>query len=212
MKEKLKLNIMALLDYFPTKLSDKKSWAGNYKSNIGTEGAGLGMSPANISDEQDACDSMITAIDELEAAKAVVKQKKKDKDDAIKTAMALLRPNIKGHKVNNGYNEGVGELLRVIGSDSEIDPSTVKTIAKIKKVPQGIDIKFNLKACEGGNIYSKRGSETGFTMLKYITHPHSIDTRPNLGGAAVEQRQYYVILVIDDEEVGIPSDIATVNN
>ncbi|MEI8203506.1 MAG: hypothetical protein WCH34_10870 [Bacteroidota bacterium] len=203
---------MALKYYFPPDLEGRKTWAGKYKTNIGTEGAGLGMSPADITKEQDACTSMITAIDELEAAKAVVKQKKKDKDADIKAAMDILRPNIKAHKVASGYNEGIGELLGVIGSDTEIDPSTVKTIVKTKKVPQGIDLKFSLKGCEGGNVYSKRGTETGFTLLKYIIHPHSIDTRPNLDEAVVEQRQYYVILVIDDEEVGIPSDIATIDN
>lgn len=75
----------------------------------------------------------------------------------------------------------------------------------------GVDIKFGLEHCEGGNIYCKRGAETGFTYFKHVTHPHSVDTRPNLAGNATETRQYYVILVINDLEVGIASAPESIN-
>jgi hypothetical protein len=198
--------------YFPSILAQQRKWISNYKDKIATEGAALGMTAAEIAAEVAVCDAMILAIDNSDSAKNEAKKKVSEKDDAIKGGMDKLRPLIAVHKKNSGYTQGIGEALGVIGSEISFDPSTAKTIVSLSKAPQGVDIKFTLEQCEGGNIYCRRGSETAFTFIKYVIHPHTIDTRPNLEGAAAEQRQYKIILVLNDEEVGIPSDIATIEN
>jgi len=199
-------------NYFPPKIADRRAWALKYKGAIALEGATLGMLPADIIAEQKQCDTIIASIDVADAEAVVAKQKNQDRDTTIVTEMGTLRPKIKTHKAYTGYTPAIGEALSVIGTGIVVDPLTVKTIVKLAKIPLGVDIKFDLEHCEGGDVYCKRGAEAGFTFLKSITHPHSIDTRPNAGGAASEQRQYYVILLINDIEVGIPSDIVTINN
>jgi hypothetical protein len=101
-------------------------------------------------------------------------------------------------------------MLSLLGTETAMDRSTVKTSVKLSKKPNGVSVKFRLKNCEGGSIYCRRGSENDFTFLKYVLHPQFVDERPNLQDAITEQRQYYVNLVLNDQEVGISSDIATI--
>lgn len=201
---------MKRLYYFPKIIAAIRAWAAKYKANIATSGATMAMTQAEVTAEQALCTVMIEAIDAADIAAAAAKQKNKDRDKAIKDTMKVFAPKIQTHKKSTGYNEGIGEALGIIGSEISFDPATVKTTVKLAVAPNGVDIKFTLEHAEGGNIYCKRGSETAFTYLKHVTHPHTIDTRPNIDGATSEQRQYYVFLVLNDEEIGIRSDIATI--
>ena len=198
--------------YFPSGVANRRAWLLNYKTQIGTVGGDLGMSAADITAEKDACQAMIDKIDQAETAKAAAKSKTTERDNSIKTGMKDLSTKIRNHKSNSGYTEVIGESLEIIGSELVIDYTTVKTTVKVGKTPAGVSIKFTLENCERGNIYCKRGSETEFTLIKSVMHPQAEDARPNLGGVAVEQRQYYVMLMIGDEEVGVPSAIETINN
>ncbi|MEI8201640.1 MAG: hypothetical protein WCH34_01420 [Bacteroidota bacterium] len=198
--------------YFPDILALIRAWAVTYKEGIGTHGTTLGLTAPQIAAEQAKCDDMISAIDDAESAMADALEKNSEKEKAIKDSMDFLRPKIKDHKNNANYTEAIGKALGVIGAERTLDPTTVKTTVHVKKVFAGIEVKFTLEGCGGGYIYCKRGAETAFAMYKYITHPQTIDDRPNLAGAASEQRQYYVVLAIKDNEVGQASDIVTISN
>lgn len=196
--------------YFPFLLAKQREWAVNYKEKIAVHGAALGMSPTQITEEQDKMDLIIAAIDKVISIRKDAQQYTKDKNQTLTEVMDVMRENIRGHKANSGYTEGIGEALGIIGEEIGFDPLTVKTIVSLTPTVAGVDIKFELKGCEGGNVYCKRGNEEQFTFFKHLTHPHSIDTRANIGGAPSEHREYYVNLVLHDEEVGKSSDIASI--
>jgi len=165
-----------------------------------------------IEAEQAACQAAIDEIDAAVAAQTASEKAVAKRDSVIKDQMAILRPAIRTHKAVSGYSPAIGKDLKIIGSEITIDPLTVKTTMTLAKVPSGVDLKFLMENCEGGNIYSRRGSETTFTYLKTLIHPHGIDTRANLDGATTEVRDYYTLLLINDLEVGIPSNVTTINN
>jgi hypothetical protein len=196
--------------YFPYTIPNRRSWFANYKQKITLHGASLGMLPAEITAECDLCDAAIDAIDVADAAKATVRLKNKEQNDTIKASIGTLRKDIRQHKADNGYTGGIGADLGVIGPEIDIDILNVKTIVKAAKKFQGVDLKFTLQHCDGGNIYSKRKSDSDFRLLKYVARPHTVDTRANETPGEPEERQYLVVLVINDEEVGLPSDIVTI--
>jgi len=198
--------------YFPTIIAKEREWFVNYKAQIAIDGPALGMTLLQIEAEQAACQAAIDKIDAAITAQAAAEAANAERNTMILDQMAILRPAIRTHKAYTGYTPAIGKNLKVIGTEITVDTATVKTVMTLTKVPSGTDLKFLLENCQGGSIYSKRGSETTFTFFKTITHPHSIDTRANLDGAASEQRQYYTYLVINDEEVGVQSDIATISN
>ena len=197
--------------YFPHEIAKQRAWLVNYRAQIAIDGPSVGLSPSQISDEQGYCDAMIKEIDAADAMQVAVTAKNKERDEMIATNMATLRPAIQTIKKNSGYTDAIGKDLRLIGSEIVIDKLTVTTAMKLAKVPSGVDMKFTLEHCAGGNIYSKRGKETSFTYFKTVTHPHAIDTRPNIDLASPEERSYYTLLLINDVEVGIPSPTQSIN-
>ncbi len=197
--------------FFPHDIKGERAWLLNYKTEIATVGPLCGLSPAEVTAEETACQAMINGIDAADAALTASATAVQDRDDAIALKMKPILSAIGAMKNNSGYTDTLGKQIKVIGSEVIVDRLTVKTTVKLAKTPLGVDIKFTLEHCDGGDVYSKRGAETEFTFLKSITHPHTIDTRPNLAGAATEQRQYYVTLTINDVEVGIPSAPETIN-
>lgn len=197
--------------YFPRAIAQSRAWLVNYKAKIATLGASVGLTAAQILAEQNLCQAMIDEIDATDAILTAAKAKVAERDSLITTNMGTLRTNIGAIKNNAGYTNTIGEALNIVGSEIVVDTATVKTVVKLVAVPLGVDVKFKLEHCEGGNVYSMRGTETQFTFFKHVTHPHTVDTRPNLANAAVEKRQYYVRLVINDEEVGIASAPETIH-
>ena len=191
--------------YFPRVISGQRAWLVNYKTQIAVVGASVGLTPAQITAEQNSCQLMITEIDATDALITAATAKVTERDTLVKTQMSLLRPAITTIKSNIAYTTAIGEQLDIIGSEIVVDTTVAKTIVKLAIVPQGVDIKFAKEHCEGGNIYSMRGAETVFTFLKTVIHGHTIDTRPNITVGVPESRQYYVTLVVNDAEVGIPS-------
>ena len=196
--------------YFPDAIADKRAWLVIYHDNIDVIGLEWGMLPAEITEEKAWCQAQIDAIDEADAAAAEATSKNQKRDEVIQTKMDLLRAKIAIHKKNTAYTESQGKKLQIIGSEISIDYSTVKTKVDLQMTVEGVSIKFKLMGCEGGNIFCKRAKEENFTFLKYITHPHTIDTRPNFEDAKSEFRQYRVVLVYKDKEVGLASDIAEI--
>jgi len=196
--------------YLPGTIPERRKWFVNYKTKIADYGAILGMQPGDITKAQEWCDNMIAGIDAADEAQQIAQQKVAAQNEAMDTNLALLRPAIRNQKSATGYNEEIGKALGVVGAEIIIDPLTVKTILQVTKVHTGVNLKFALKNCEGGNIYCKRKDETTFTLFKYITHPETIDERPNVAPNVPEVRQYYVVLVIGDEEIGLASDIVTI--
>ena len=198
--------------FFPRAIGAQRAWFVNYKAQIAAVGLLLGMTPQQITAEQNACDAtMIAEIDATDAMLTQAQAKVVERDATIRTQMGSLRPLISGHKTNSAYTQTIGERLQIIGSEISVDESTVRTVVKLSVTPQGVDIKFTMEHCESANIYSKRATETEFTFFKTVTHPHTVDTRPNLNNAANEHREYYVTLANNDLEVGIPSASESIN-
>ena len=197
--------------YFPSEIAKQRAWILNYRTQISIDGPIVGLTLVQISEEEKICDAMIQEIDDADASQTAAKAKDKGRDEFIATNMAVLRPAIQTIKKNAGYTNAIGKDLRLIGTEIVIDKLTVTTAMKLAKVPSGVDMKFTLEHCAGGNIYCKRGKETVFTYFKTVTHPHAIDTRPNIDPTNPEERSYYTLLLINDVEVGIPSPIQSIN-
>lgn len=196
--------------FFPRDIAGQRAWLVNYKAQIAAVGASVGLTPAQITATQNSCQQMIAEIDTTDAMLTAATAKVAERNLLIKNQMAVLRPAITTIKKNPAYTATIGEQLDVIGEGITMDTATIRSSVKLSVVPQGVDIKFSLEHCKSGNIYCMRGTETEFTLLKTVTHPHTIDTRPNLISGTPEVRRYQVILAVNDEEVGVPSAVEAI--
>jgi hypothetical protein len=116
---------------------------------------------------------------------------------------ALVR-RIKAHP---NYTSAIGAQLGIEGPDVAVDLSEAKPVLTATPQRSGlVVIEFVKGQSDGVNIYSRRGTETGFTFLARDTASPYIDNRTPLVAGQPEQRHYMAMYVLDDDEVGIPGD------
>ena len=179
--------------------------------NLDLYGLTVGLTAPQITAIKAGNTIMISEIDASESAKTASKAATSHKDLAIKDGMAPLRKIIRGIKAHTGYTEDIGKALGIIGSEDEVDFLTVKPVLDLIVTPDGVQIGFVLNHCEAIEIYSKRKGDNDFVELKRVMHSPFIDARPKLDPLSAELREYKAYYVMEDELVGIVSDVSSIS-
>jgi hypothetical protein len=199
-------NKMKKKPYIPSKNAEKVTWANNYKTEIPTDGATCGLSPAEITAQTTAAQGIITEVNAIEAAKSACKSAIENSTTALKGHINVIRTGVKQMKVNSGYTAGIGDNLGIIGEEQTIDVATAKPVLKISKVPTGYQIDFNLlDFFDGIHLYRRRPTDAAFSYKATDTTSPYVDTDTMVDGT-----EYQAFFLLEDDEVGQPSDIIKV--
>jgi len=194
-------------DYLPTGDGQLVIWLTNFQTKITTYGAGLGLAAGDITDLTNLCGNAIETIDEAEMKKNEAQNAVAAKETFKKDEFPGLRNAIKRMKTSGSYTEAIGQDLGIIGSDSALpDKPGLKAKARVNDV----ELSFTKKGLDGVNVYARLKGEASWTFLSRDTHSPYNDSRPLANAAIPETREYMCIGVMDDEEVGDPSDIVSV--
>jgi hypothetical protein len=147
-----------------------------------------------------------------------------------------IQPNVEGRfrtlvgqlKAHNNYSKAIGEDLLIEAVDTEFDAENYKPEGSAKAVLNVVTVKFSKKGVDGQAIYSKvtsgvsalpptpgSGSPTPASLSQYSKiaidfHSPYVDNRPLAVAGQPELREYYLRGVLNDEEIGVPSDIIRV--
>jgi hypothetical protein len=113
-------------------------------------------------------------------------------------------------KKHSAYNTTYGELLGIIGTENSFDPDTFQTTLTSKVFSDHIRLDFVKSKTEGVNIYTRLKGTATWTFLARDTHTPYNDSRALAVAGVPETREYYARGVIDDVEIGVPSDIKSV--
>ncbi len=114
-------------------------------------------------------------------------------------------------KKNDLYNEAVGKILGVIGSEIVVDYSTLRPALTLSFEGGHIHLKYLRGKTDGIMLYCMRGTETTFTLLTTITKTIFNDTRPNLEVGQAETRQYRAFFMVSDVAVGVESLVVSIS-
>lgn len=201
---------MAKQDYVPHQDPDFITWYQNFKTQLASVAATVGLLPADVT----AVDNDFTLIDgkvnALTAAKADVQAKTADKATTRRLVEGRVRAVARRVKSHPGYTTAIGEQLGVIGPEDTTDLNLAKPTLKAPSVlPGAVTITFNKSVSSGVRLTSKRGGETSFAFLAVDTASPYVDSRPNLVPGP-ETRQYQAQYLDGDEAVGLVSDTLTV--
>lgn len=120
------------------------------------------------------------------------------------------RQTIKMIKANPACTLAIQEDLGIVGEDITEDFDNVKLQLKAKFSGGKVNGKYIKKGATGALIESKRGDETEFSFFAVVTKASFTDKRPNLVAGKAENREYRGWLLLDDEKVGIISDVVSV--
>ena len=107
-------------------------------------------------------------------------------------------------------NTGIGEVLEILSDSATFNPLTYKPIiTRITSFGGHNELMTKKRGVTSMNVYWRRKGEETWRLLapKRVKFPVQDDNAPATPGQT-ELREYRVIGVLGDEEVGQPSDIA----
>jgi hypothetical protein len=192
--------------FIPRADAELARWASNYKIKIGTLGAGLGLTPAGITDEQDAAQVVIDAVNR-------VTEKKNEQEEAVifknlvKTReLQFLADNAVRHKRHPMYTENMGGELGILGTSTEVLRTELKPSLKLTTFRDSIEIAFNKKRQPGVMLYTRTNGADNWEKLDYATQSPFIDTRPLAVAGEAETREFRARCSNGHMETGLDSD------
>ncbi len=194
-----------MADFIPTRDGDLRTWADNFKAKIGVHGVTLGYTPAQVTQMQGRCDSINLKINTAEQRKADYAESVTDKETTKTTEVAALRTEANRIKANAAFTTAIGQDLEIIGTaDATPDPATYKPDTSGQAFQGYNQIKFTKKGVDGLNIYRRvQGTTDWGSKITYDTNSPYPDHSTTSGTAY----EYMAIGVVDDVEIGMPSDL-----
>jgi len=108
-------------------------------------------------------------------------------------------------KNHTNYSDTIGQDLDIIGAEDATDRAALKPILKLVKLGAGVNVIWKKTIADALRIEKDSGS--GWALLAIDTEPDYLDTTPATAPAI---RKYRAIYIINDEMVGLWSDVAEI--
>jgi hypothetical protein len=194
-------------DYMPRRDGDLDKWEENFKAKLAIHGEMVGLTHDEITDSDNAINAHQLSFGEMITIKETARSKVSANNAKKQGMRNVVRPMVQRIKNHPKYTDEIGKDLGIVGSDSSVDYSKSKPTLKLVKGASGITIDFNKSDFDGIKIFSRRGNETVFSFLSDDTNPPYHDTRTNLNSADAELREYYAVYIMNDDPIGLESEI-----
>lgn len=199
-----------MADYIPKRYGDIATWLQNLAVKLPDQAKTLNLTPAQVKEA-------LAQIDELTGSIAKNEQKRAEYQAAVRTTQSLkrkylpaLRKLVKVIKVQPGYQDSVGADLAISVSGRSSSSADVQPVLRVEALTDGVRLKFTKGKTDGVNVYGRLAGEVSWTFLGRDNRSPYFDRRPLRQLGTPEVREYQVRAVRHDEELGIPSHIASV--
>ena len=202
----------AKLSYIPKIRGKLRTWAANLDTQIGTEGATLGLSTSQVSNLQTELTDYINAENALDAAKLAVKAASANAKSTKKAMIAGVRPSVGLMKKSSAYTQAIGETMGIEGVTHEVALATYQPkLGKTNLENNLVHIGFVKGAAETMNVYGRLKGAADFTLIgSKIKYTPFIDNRMLAVAGVAEVREYKLHGVYGDHEIGMDSEIVTI--
>lgn len=198
-------------DYVPDSARNLRDWAQNIIDNAPTILAGVeGWDAARITAFIARVTTMRDAAQAVLDAQAAVDSTTGTLDQILGVQLPEVRQDIGNMKKSRGWDDGKGDALEVNTPPASTNPATLKPTVKAEGKKQCVEIMVRKYGADSANIYGRKRGETVFRLLasKRKRFPF-LDDAPPANPDLPEEREYQIILVQGDAEIGLPSDIAS---
>lgn len=199
------------MDYIPRLRAQRYLWWKTIRDSIETEGPKAGLSVAEITAIKNTATDQCAKMEAADAADNAAKGAKTAEKEATRLNEATIRAAVRNLKTRPAYaGSGVEGTLGLKGTESGFDPSSFKTALTLTVLGNQVKVDFIKGECDCVAIYSRLRGTLGWTRLGLDSESPYYDTRP-LGTPGVpEVREYMARGIINDEEIGIESDIVSI--
>jgi hypothetical protein len=202
--------ITIMPDYIPSKREPRRAWLQNISEKAAAQVvAGGGTAPV-ATNLTTAADALIAAYAETDSAKTTYDGKKAVEADTEATQLAIIRNILTTLKVlPNWKSSGADAQLQASSSSSQFDPSTYKPVISVELKGGLITLDFKKRGVDALAIYGRLRGTLGWTKLGVDTSSPYIDGRPLAVAGVAEIREYMARGMMDDDEIGLESDIVS---
>jgi hypothetical protein len=194
-------------DYLSLRDAEMIIWLTNFETTIRKEGEKLGLSAAEIEALIADCKNMVSSIQKADEANRVKKAATEAKNKTVSNGKKDIRKSVNKIKADDNYSQAIGDALGIIGETETFDADNYKQEIKLSIVSKGVQVDFKKSHTDGINVYRRTEGEARWTYLARDTRSPYIDTEKLDGHSTLEYKAW---AVIDDEEIGVESDIAQI--
>ncbi len=199
------------MDFIPRKRGDQYLWWKKIRDSIEEEGPKFGLTVAQIDATKALAEGVVASMEATNTAQAALDGARTAEKTTISTNEKALRMNIRIWKATPGFVGSTSEgVLQVVGPESNFDPLTFKSVLKLSIVGGQIRVDFTKEGCDSVAVYCRPRGTAEWTKLGNDSRSPYYDTKPLANPNVPEVREYIGIGVIDDLEIGVPSDIVQI--
>jgi hypothetical protein len=199
------------MDYIPTKRAERYLWWKKIRDSIETEGPKFALAPADVTAAKAVATNQCLKMEATDDAETALDGARATEKSVTTTNTAAIRGYVRNWKTLSGYPASGSEgVLGLKGSESTFDPSSFKSVIKLSLDGNQIKLEFTKAGVDAVVVYSRLRGSLGWTKLGTDSASPYYDTRPLGQPGVAEVREYMVRGLLDDEEVGLDSDIGSI--
>ncbi len=197
-------------DFIPSADPEKIIWLTNLKTKLGGYAATLGLSAARVAQIVAWCDDLIATINAAAQAKRDWLSASAAQGTQEKTSLAGIRGEIAQWKPHPAMTDAIAADLKLVGTGSAFNPDTFKAQITAEIVSGHVRVKFKKGQTDGIALYCRLKGQSAWRFVSRDTNsPYDDFTALAVAGTA-EVREYQAYGVLNDQQIGQPSDIVTV--
>lgn len=222
--------------YLPTSDLEKVTWLNNFKSKIMLHGSSLGFTQAEITSIQNDA-AMFQYIVQLkegsrQSLQSLATLTKDLKTSTAQTAMGALpvlpvagtppaavlngifsriAVYVKRIRMHSNYTETLAVEMGIAVSEDVFDPAAAKPYISGRVEAGYPRLKWTKSQADGVYLYVDRRDGNGFVLIDKLVRTEFIDTAALPSGTYSATWDYKVRYMIDDDEIGLDSNIVSLN-
>ncbi|BAV09695.1 hypothetical protein SAMN05421788_1011132 [Filimonas lacunae] len=194
--------------FIPRTDGDLGRWAAAYKEKITILGPSLGLTPAEITEQETAAQSVVDTMNRITV-------KKQEQQEAVSLKKVIKNRELKQIanmaariKRTASYTENMGSELGIVSSPIITQRATLKPALKLVVYPDHVQIAFTKQNQTGITIFSRIKGTTNWTkLISGATVSPYLDYSPLQKPDVPEVREYQARYWDNGTEIGQDSDV-----
>ena len=198
-------------DFIPSADPAKILWLTNLKTKIAGYATTLGITTGRVTQLIAWCDDLIAKINAAAQAKRDWLAASAAQATQEKASLAGIRGEVAQWKPNPNMTDAIVADLKLTGTSTPFNPDTYKaTITSAEAISGYTRLKFLKGGVDSVNFYYRKKGESEWKFLSRDTNSPYDDHHPLTTPGVPEVREYLAYGVVNDVQIGQPSDIASV--
>lgn len=195
--------------YFPRSDAQLLVWLGNFQTVLPAQAKALGLADAEVKGALDVATALMAAVNADEQKYAEWQAATVHTAELKQKALPEIQRIIDRLRTVPGYTEEMATALQAVPPSRGEPIERASAKPALRGIFEGgkVRIHWTRGKFDGVNVYARRPGESEWRFLARDTRPPYDDPRVVAG---VEVREYRAFYILNDEEVGQPSDSVTV--